>query len=308
MKKKLAACIAAAVLLCVFGVTALADTGPKPSVRIKFENLSTNECWGTLLSADASTGPASAWDGTAGSEQFRDNEEIWRAFEEYKDSDGYYFLQEFWNCGESKSLDWTYYPPENFKVLLYFPETDEYAVSEKCTRYAFHSYFTADVSEMKTVSVAPDGTLNSADVTDTDGSSDGDGKGALTCEHDFTSELVGLAARMLICIAIELLVALPFGFRDKKLVLLILTANICTQLVLNTALSLMYFKNGGVGVVYGLLELFVLAAEAVIYLLGFKNAGRGDIKKSRIILYTAAANAISFGGGLLLARFVPMLF
>ncbi len=309
VKKKFAACIiAVAVLLCVFGTAVSADTGPKQSVIVSFKNLSTNECWGTLLSADSSTGPAYAWDGTSGSEQFHDNEVIWRAFEEYEDSDGYYFLQEFWDCGESKSIEWTYYPPEKFKILLYFPETDEYAVSEKCERYAFHSYFTADVSEMKTVTVAPDGTLDMSDVTHSDGSSDGDSKGAVTCEHDFTSEIVGLLVRMLICVAIELLTAFAFGFREKKLVLLILIANICTQLVLNAVLLLMYFKNGGVTVVYGLLELLVLAAEIAVYTFGFKKIGCGDIKKSRTVIYTVAANAISFVCGLILARFIPAVF
>lgn len=314
VKKKFVSCIIAAViLLCAFGVSAFADTGPKPSVRIKFENLSTNECWGTLLSAEASTGPASAWDGTPGREQFNDNEEIWRAFEEYKDTDGYYFLQRFWDCGESKSLDWTYYPPDDFKILLYFPETGEYAVSEKCHSYAFHSYFTADVSGMKSVTVMPDGAVGPTDENNSDraaGETDGteNNKGAVDRDYDYTAETVSFVVRMLICIAVELLIAILFGFREKKLVLLILTANICTQLFLNSALSLIYFKDGGLTLVYILLELLVLAAEAVIYIFGFKNAGRSDIRKSRIVIYTVTANFASFFGGLLIAHFIPMFF
>ena len=42
---------------------AYADFGPKPSVRVNFENMGEELCYGTLLSARESTGPSSAWDG-----------------------------------------------------------------------------------------------------------------------------------------------------------------------------------------------------------------------------------------------------
>ncbi len=52
------------VLLPLFcSITASADTGPKPSVKVSFEGLSDELCYGTLLSASKSTGPASVWDG-----------------------------------------------------------------------------------------------------------------------------------------------------------------------------------------------------------------------------------------------------
>ena len=53
------------VLVAVaFPITANADMGPKPSVRIRFENMGDALCYGTLLSERESTGPASVWDGT----------------------------------------------------------------------------------------------------------------------------------------------------------------------------------------------------------------------------------------------------
>lgn len=50
--------------------------------------------YGTLLSESMSTGPASAWDGTEADARYPDGEyEIWKAFTQYEDTDGFYFLQ-----------------------------------------------------------------------------------------------------------------------------------------------------------------------------------------------------------------------
>ena len=113
----------------IFAVTALpitakADMGPKPSVRIQFKNMSDDLCYGTLLSKEKCTGPAQVWDGTARNEQLYDlDRNIWKAFVDYKDPDGYYFLQRGWTVSETGEIAWTYYPPEDFKILLYYPET-----------------------------------------------------------------------------------------------------------------------------------------------------------------------------------------
>ena len=79
------------MVMMIFPITASADTGPKPSVRITFENLGDDLCYGTLLSIKPSTGPSSAWDGNE--EDARHNEnpneqysyqpfgyDIWKAF------------------------------------------------------------------------------------------------------------------------------------------------------------------------------------------------------------------------------------
>jgi hypothetical protein len=46
-----------------------------------------------------------------------------------------------------------YYPPEDFKILLYFPADDRFAVSEEaCERYAFDSYYQVNLSGVDPVS------------------------------------------------------------------------------------------------------------------------------------------------------------
>ena len=125
--------ILCAVMIAVgFPVTVRADMGPKPSVRIRFENMGDELCYGTLLSKTKSTGPASAWDGVESHAKHNENKsysyaafdyETWKVFAEYQDEDGYYFLQEGWKVSETKKIEWTYYPPQSFKILLYYPET-----------------------------------------------------------------------------------------------------------------------------------------------------------------------------------------
>jgi hypothetical protein len=124
MKKKLFAIIFV-LLFVLLPISVNADMGPKPSVRIVIEGLGDEVCYGTLLSQTDYTVGASVWDGTeedarhsGNSEWYDTPEDIWRAFVEYKDADGFYYLQETWNCGETGTLDWTYIPPNIFKVLL----------------------------------------------------------------------------------------------------------------------------------------------------------------------------------------------
>ena len=95
--------------ISAFPMTANADMGPKASVRIQFEHMGDELCYGTLLSKEKSTGPASAWDGrTESAQKEYMDPDIWEIFVNYKDPDGYYFLQRSWKVSESKELAWTY--------------------------------------------------------------------------------------------------------------------------------------------------------------------------------------------------------
>ena len=122
MKKRMHVRLFMLLFYLIFTVTALpitakADTGPKPSVRIQFKNMGDDLCYGTLLSKEKCTGPARVWDGTARNEQLYDlDRSIWKAFVDYKDPDGYYFLQRGWTVSETGEIAWTYYPPENFII------------------------------------------------------------------------------------------------------------------------------------------------------------------------------------------------
>ena len=283
-KRIVTALLCVMLLACLLPVTAHADTGPKPSVEITIENMDGRVCYGTLLSETESTGPAHAWDGSEESIQdYGDDHGIWQAFAEYKDTDGYYFLQQYWRCDEIKGFTWGYHPPQTFKILLYYPETGEFVSSGVLERYAFDSYYTANLAD-----------------------------GAMTVRRSFnyTAQIVGLAGRMVITILIELGVALLFSFREKKLLGLITVVNVVTQLALNAALFAIYNAEGPwtALIFYIPLELLVIILETVAYGFTFRRFTERTISTGKIVLYAMTANVASFVLGWVISRFVPFLF
>ena len=108
MKQRLFAFFLLAALFFALPLTAYADAGPKPSVRVGFSPAPQQRCYGTLLSSTASTGPSSVWDGSSEHARYEEGEEeIWQAFVDYQDPDGFYIGQEIWDCSEAGLLDWT---------------------------------------------------------------------------------------------------------------------------------------------------------------------------------------------------------
>ena len=280
--KRFAAVVLCAFIMALLPTAAFADMGPKPSVRISIDGLEPGrECWGTLLGEKTSTGPASVYDGT---NQYLDlaPEEIWRAFVGYEDADGYYFLQRLWLCSEDGQLWWGYYPPDDFKLLLYFPDTGEFAVSGSHEAYAFKSYFAAELDH---------------------------GELALERSYDYGAEVPGFLLRMLLTIALELGVAWCMGYRSRSQVKIIAVINICTQLALNLALNLIAYYQGSFMFAFRflLMELAIFIAEAVLYRVFFRRAGE-EIGVKRAIGLSAAGNACSYLLGLFLASVVPGVF
>ncbi len=290
-------CLLAFVLLTAMflPLTAHADTGPKPSVRVRFENLGEEVCYGTLLSKSPSTGPYSVWDGEE-EHIYNHNLDmaIWRAFAEYEDADGFFFLQ--WACEVSGSgeLAWTYYPPTTFKVLLYYPESGRFVVSGKCERYAFDSYFTIDMAGEHPGAV-PDGS---------------DSLPTVRRSYPWGQEILAFAARVAITVAVEIAIALLFGIRGKKPLLVLLAVNAATQILLNIALNIFVGrpKVWFYVWVYLLLELAVFAVEAVLYCCILPRLTDKPRRRRYYILYALAANAASFGAGLLISQVVPQIF
>lgn len=304
--KKLKRLILISLLFALnFAVFANADTGPKPSVRINFENLGDELCYGTLLSETDSYGPSSAWDGTEEDARYNDNQyydwseldyETWKAFVEYEDTDGFYFLQEGWRVDETKELAWTYYPPAKFKILLYFPESDSFAVSGIYERYAFDSYFTVDMSGIE---------INAVDYNEELSNNNN-----LYAEksYDYFDEIMSLIGRIVITIAIEVGIALLFGFGSKKTLIFITAVNAVTQIILNVLLNLINYKSGQMAYVafYVMAELAIIVFEAVSYSIFLRILG--EDKKVLPVVYAVVANAVSFGAGMFISVAFPGIF
>lgn len=293
MKRRKIICLLISTLfiLALLTISVSADTGPKPSVRVSFENMGDGIYYATLLSKTDSTGPFSVWDGNeeeawhSGNDRYEEStpEEIWRAFVEYKDNDGYYFLQgAIWEVSENKELAWTYYPPKSFKVLIYNPENETFLASDVCEKYAFDSYFTAKI----------DGEIIS-----------------VRRSYKWGLEVASLLARILVTIAIEIGIALAFGFRNKKELLILVIANATTQIILNVILNIINFNSGQRAFVgYILLEIAVFVIEAILYTFLMRRLSENPKPIWLCILYALVANLASFAIGLLIARIIPGIF
>ena len=288
MLRKVLSLLLCLILVLNLPVTAKADIGPKPSVRISFTGIEGETYYGTLLSERRSTGPATAWDGY---EEYRDwkpesEKPIWEKFIAYEDTDGYYFLQEWWDCSETNQLNWTYYPPTPFKILLYFPETDSFYVSDIYERYAFDSYFSVDLSEYATSPITA------------------------RQSYDYTWEVISLVARIVLTIALELAIALLFGYRENKALGFLAIVNVITQVVLNVALNIINYRSGSMGFTFAFIcmEILVFAIEAITYKAVLHRYSEKEKVNRRGVTYALVANTASFAIGLWLAHLIPGIF
>ena len=285
------------LLLSLFCLPVHADVGPKPSVTITLEGVEGRECWGTLLTPQRSTGPYSAASAPDIPEEAEPGErEAWEQFfrlgEESRE--GLYFLNYVDDCSDGR-FSWTYYPPSEFQLVLWFPDTRTLLVSERESRYAFDSYFTFSLKEI----ILAEGEQTGL---------------PMARSYPYGGELLALLGRVALTVGIELLIAWEVGFRSRWQRKIILTANLVTQGLLNLGLNLYtYFCGDLVGMpaifmtpVYVLAELLVVAVELILYrrLL----AGREGMSRDRVTAYTWAANLLSLIVGYLLSFLLPGMF
>lgn len=307
MKKKFAlALLTLSVCLFALPVPAFADTGPKPSVVITFQNLKQQNCYVTLLAEEESTGPYSVYNSSKGNKYISDDisPQIWQKFVDYKDADGYHFLQFCQKLGSDGVFKWGYHPPQKFKILLYFPDNDTFTVSAKTYEpYAFVSYFTVDGSAIANPESSPSsGAISSGTVYQTISAKQ---------SYDFAGEARSLLIRTLITIAVELLIALPFGYLAMRQLGFIAVVNVATQVILNVLLNLVDYNQGWTAyfLTYCLLEILVIWIEALIYthsatLAKYSRPGR----ELHPVLYAVTANVASYAAGLLLYFHFPWAF
>lgn len=269
--------------------TAYADIGPKPSVVITFTGIEDQNYYVTLISTDDSTGPYGYgnpyydWMG---------EEWVFDKFCEYDLPEGYYFLSYMEDCSDDDTFEWGYYPPHEFMILLYFPDHDSfYLVEGVYERYAFDSYFHVDMNVPYS-------------------SQYGDTENQVTQNYDFTGEIASLIARIICTIAIEVLIALAFSYRDKKSLATIAVINIITQIILNLILNFANYHNGPWAFIfhYVWLECVIFGIEAFLYCKMLPHTIADSEKKYHPCWYAFVANVVSFVVGMLIEQWVPEMF
>ena len=285
------------MLLPLFLISVHADMGPKPSVNVTIEGLDGRECWGTLLSETSSTGPYSAYRSGAAHPEVEDEEYLaWLAFQTWSksDPDGYYFLQ-FLGDASDGSFRWGYYPPQTFKIALWFPEEDVFVVSGIAERFAFDSYYTVQL-DSNTVAQLEQG----QSVT------------ALPVKRSYPAamELTTFLIRAALTFAVELLIALLFGLWRNGLWKVLLSVNLATQILLNLGLNLYLYFCGNFIIMLFLAYLLAELAVVLVELMAYKFLLAGETKtyRKKLVLYTWVANLASFAFGIFLSLHAPILF
>ena len=278
--------IALVSLVCV-RTTASADTGPKPYVSVTIEG-NTEGMYMTLLSKTDRSGPFDTERPYGGKD-----DEINKKFKSYADKDGFYYL----NTNSSianKTYKWSYHPPQTFKMLIYDSINDTFLTDNviyEC--YAFASTYKM-VIKNNNVSVKVGQTVS------------------VTKVFSYTAAILNFLIRLVICLAIEILIGLAFGFKRMEILILFGT-NVITQLLLNLILNMyIYFNGYQVFIIipfYILAEIIVPLFECCIYSIfipkidnrfGYKPKSNG-----LIIGYTILANTVSLGLGFVILTFIP---
>lgn len=286
MRRRIATMLVITLLFMgTFSLNAFADMGPKPSVHLEFQGIASETCYVTLLSETDTTGPYSVYDASYSVPPEQDRE-VWQKFVDYIDQDGYYFLQYFQRVqGETDSFAWTYYPPERFKVLVYFPETDTFAASkDPVDTYAFDSYYGVTLTEENTCLV----------------------ERSYGCGWEIFAFLV----RLVLTIAVEVLMALLFGYREKWLLTVILLVNFVTQLGMNILFLVMGYMSIFFFYVlyYAVIELIIVALEGAAYHRTIKKMAINSKKTYHPYRYALAANLCSFLMGYVISHWFPFVF
>lgn len=318
--RSLPALLIAVLLLCC---VAFADTGPKPSASFTFTGMPDEDYYVTMLAEVDAYGPHRVHQ--PGSEipgyVLEQGEQdpaypAWQKFVDYKDPDGYYFLEDlFEQCHGDDEASWHYYPPDRFKLLLYFPESDTFLCSTVTERYAFDSVYRLDLSGKLPAEIAaltltdPNGDPIPADGT---GETSAVGEVTLDKADGTRQQLIGFLGRLGITLVIELALAWGWKYRRGSQLLFIGIVNLITQCLLNVALLCWGAgENSRFFIIfwYVLLELTVTGIEAAAY--AYLLPGTDHREKSvrrHAALYALSANLLSFVAGLALSEVFPILF
>jgi hypothetical protein len=266
------------VLLSVLlASTVFADMGPHESVEITVEMPEGfRPFYATLLSKYPSTGPYSEgnW-----KHEYPDSK-TYQTFDAYEDPDGYYFISYVEYCTDG-SFSWGYMPPDDFKLLLYFPDTGELVCSEATTTFAFYSVYQATLK---------------------------DGRLELKAVYNYGRQILSFLARLAVTLLLELGLAYFLGYQLKS----VLIINLITQVGLNLVLFFLVNQTGGSGffyyMYYIMAEFVVFAIEAVFYCAKEPKFSEKRAEQGHPVSFAFLANALSFGVGLLLNCRWPLIF
>lgn len=280
------------ILMAALGIYAFADFGPKPSVVVEFENAGDQDYYVTLVAKEDRLGsPYSRV--TAEDQPETDDIAIWNRLVAYEDPDGMVFAGNVQKLTGDGAYVWGYYPPSEFRVLIYFPDTDSFVESsEILEQYAFDSYYQMNFNDL------PENWNDAVAAI------------PVTRKYNLLWQITAFLLRLAVTVAVECLLAVLFGFRGKRQMLLVLAVNCATQLAMNL---LILDESVGLFVFYvlqyALIEVGVILAEGLVYCLALPKLATPEQNRNiHPIAFAFFGNVASFSLGFLLSNWFPMLF
>ena len=280
------------ILMAALGIYAFADFGPKPSVVVEFENAGDQEYYVTLVAKEDKLGsPYSRV--TAEDQPETDDIAIWNRLVAYEDPDGMVFAGNVQKLTGDGAYVWGYYPPSEFRVLIYFQDTDSFVESSEILEpYAFDSYYQMNFNDL------PENWNDAVAAI------------PVTRKYNLLWQITAFLLRLAVTVAVECLLAVLFGFKGKRQMLLVLAVNCATQLAMNL---LILDESVGLFVFYvlqyALIEVGVILAEGLVYCLALpKLAPPEQNRNIHPIAFAFFGNVASFSLGFLLSNWFPMLF
>ncbi len=290
MKRRLfCGSILALLLVCLLPLWAAADTGPKPSITVTPEGFGEDACYLTLLSQTETTGPWSKQESFAASKDSYGNPEadeaIWTAFNDYQDAEGFFFLGCYGEVTGGQVFCWSYYPPDTFKVLAYFPDSGTFAMGPVTDREEFSARYIVSPSETGETLL-------------------------IEKAQNQEAENKSFVGRLVLTLALELAVAVVFAFRAKRQIITIVCMNLITQVGLNQAITHLFPLVSSRWYWPGLLalEVLIFLVEGAVYAKLLPRWKKDPAAVCYPWKYALAANVASFGVGLILARLIPGMF
>lgn len=271
--KRIISILLCALVFFALSVSAFADCGPKPSLNVTLKGSRGEHFYATVIGKESKPmyKEIELTDEDYAQAENDPEAAAYIKFAEYSDGDGFVFFGKVWDSEKTRTIHMGYYPPDIFKVLVWYPDSGLMVSTGEYNCYAFSSYFTVDLDN-----------INGFDIK-------------ATPSYEYIREGIALLLRMALTIAVELLLALAFGYRGKKAMLFLAAINAMTQILLNIVLSIETFRNGFTGffIAYIPMELIVFTIELIIYIFNLGKYDKYSGKTGKIVAYTMTANFIS---------------
>ena len=196
-----------------------ADMGPKPASYITIKGIEGD--YVACFAAQNAFGPNIDYEMWL---EYQDESwtQEYNPIMEYKDEEGFKWLERYYTCHDESKISFTYYCPDIYKIVIY--QNDElYMATEALEMYAYATYYEIDFST---------GTINTPkDIK-------------VTNTYDYLGEILGLLFRIVATLAIEIGVFYLFRLYTKRNLNVVLIINLITQIFLNVAVNVINYTSG----------------------------------------------------------------